>query len=62
MKLVLEQQGSCRAERAAVGWRGQAGAAGKLRGSGRRRVLQRGCRGEGVLWCVQCTVGVRFRL
>ena len=39
------------------------GAAGKLQGRGRRRVvaagklrrvLQRGCRGEGVLWCVQC--------
>ena len=37
-------------QRAAVGWRGWAGAAGKLRGRGRQRVLQRGCRGEGVLW------------
>ena len=36
-------------ERAAAGWRGWAGVAGKLRGKGRRRVLQRGCRGEGVL-------------
>ena len=35
--------------RAAAGWRGWAGAAGKLQGSGWRQVLQRGCRGEGVL-------------
>ena len=40
-------------ERAAAGWRGWAGEAGKLLGRGRRQVLQRGCRGKGVLWCVQ---------
>ena len=35
-------------QRAAAGWRGWAGAAGKLQGRGLRQVLQR------VLWCVQC--------
>ena len=37
-----------------AGWRIQAGAAGKLRGRGRWWVLQRGCKGEGGLCCVQC--------
>ena len=38
----MEQQGSGRVD-AAVGWRGSKEAAG-----------ERGCRGEGVPWCVQC--------
>ena len=50
-------------QRAAAGWRGWAEAAGKLRGRGRRWVLQRGCRGKGVLWYrVKVRVRVRVRV
>ena len=41
-------------QRVAAGWISWAGAALKVRRRGQHQVLQRGCKGQGVLWFVQC--------